>query len=743
MNLKNIFGSNKKEPQTEYFLAVEIHESLIKSVCWEIIDGEPEIVQLGSFEAWEDEESLINGVDASISEAVKNLNSQPRRVILGLPESWFDDKGIHPTKKALIKKLLDNLDLTAIGVVSTTQAITHYLKKKEGIPPTAILLEIFHSKIVVSVITLGKVEATEEVGVSGDVARDVEEGLTRMEFDRLPARFILTDGSTLEEEQQQLVSYPWQEKLPFIHMPKVEVLPIDFSIRAVALTGGTEAASLLGVAVKEDALETTPVEESNLTLPEEPTPTSLEKLGFTYEETNPPEEISETVKAVDAVESQSSQQPKISNLAQELDNQKEAEYAVSPEEVRQAGNRPKISFAPLAFVNNLKNKFSKPSRTGNKNNLRFLLIPLLLLIIVAGAFGFYFFLGSAQITVKITPKKLDQQFNIAIAEQAQPGTPTLIATKKTIPASDKETVNTTGEATVGDKAQGTVTIANRTIAPLVLKSGTIITVDNSKLAFVLQDSVTIASKSADPLTFQETYGKATNVKVTASKIGADSNISKDTTLTVDNYSKTIAYAVADSDFAGGTSKTVRAVAKSDQDKLITQAQDKIKQQTQDSLSNSDPNTATLALNDLQFTKKQFDHNVGEEASTVTLDMTGSLDVLVYSKADLFKLAQSQLQSQLPPGTVLTTEGTQINVNNPVKTDGSYKANVVVQANLMPDFDSNHWAGQIKGKSIAGAKNMLQTIEGFQSATARTSPPIPFISKNYLPLKNIEIQLVTQ
>ena len=50
MNLKNIFGSNKKEPPAEYFLAVEIHESLIKSVCWELLDGEPQVIGQGSFE---------------------------------------------------------------------------------------------------------------------------------------------------------------------------------------------------------------------------------------------------------------------------------------------------------------------------------------------------------------------------------------------------------------------------------------------------------------------------------------------------------------------------------------------------------------------------------------------------------------------------------------------------------------------------------------------------------------------
>lgn len=741
MNLKNIFGSNKKEPQAEYFLAVEIHESLIKSVCWEIIEGEPEIVQLGSFEAWEDEESLINGVDASITEAVKNLNIQPRRVILGLPESWFETNNIHPTKTSLIKRLLTTLDLNAIGVVSTTQAITHYLKKKEGIPPTAILLEIFHSKVVVSVIKLGKVEATEEVGVSGDVARDVEEGLTRMEFDRLPARFLLTDGSSLEEEQQQLVSYPWQEKLPFIHMPKVEVLPIDFSIKAVAMTGGTEAAGQLGVVIKEDAVTaSTPKEESNITLPEEQPSTTLEKLGFSYEETTPPTEITDTVESTDNVDIAEEDRPRISNLASELATEKEAQYAISEEEIHQNKSRPKFSLpTPAKILNNFKRKLPKVNGGGNK--IAVIGLITFILLIIGGVAGFYFFLGSADIIVKVTPQKLNQQFNISIAETAQPNTPTLIATKKTIPATDTETTDTTGEATVGDKSTGTITIANKTVAPLSVKAGTVITTDSGKLTFTIQDAVTVASASSD---FNgTTNGKATGVKVTATKIGADSNINKDSGFAVDNYSKTIVSAIAEADFSGGTSKTVRAVDKADQDKLLSLAQDKIKQQTQSTLGGSDPTTASLVLGELQFTKKQFDHAVGEEASTVTLNMEGSVDVLVYSKKDLFNLAQDQLKSQLPVGMSLTSDGTQITLDSPVQSGNTYTAKLIIQANLLPDFDKNQWAAQIKGKSITQAKDLLQRINGYASTTAITSPAIPLLSQKFLPLKNIDIQIVTQ
>ncbi len=284
MNLVNLFGNKTKSPEPEYFLAVEIHESLIKTALWEIQNAQPEVVSVGSYESWTDEESLINGVDASLEQATKVIKGQPRRVIFGLPDSWMDGLKIHSTKTKLITHLIKELGLEPIGMVAINQAIAHYLKKREGMPPTSILLEIYTSKIAVSYIYLGEVKATEEVAKSGDLAHDVEEGLTRIELENYPARFILTNGGALEEESQQITAYPWQERLPFKHLPKVEVLPVDFSVKAVALTGGTEAVQYLGMEIKDDQ---TAVEETNLLIPEE-SPATMEELGFSYEETSAP-----------------------------------------------------------------------------------------------------------------------------------------------------------------------------------------------------------------------------------------------------------------------------------------------------------------------------------------------------------------------------------------------------------------------------------------------------------------------
>jgi len=60
MNLKEILTNQKKTPEPEHFLALEIHESLIKTAVWKTTNNEPSIVSIGSFELWDSEESLVS-----------------------------------------------------------------------------------------------------------------------------------------------------------------------------------------------------------------------------------------------------------------------------------------------------------------------------------------------------------------------------------------------------------------------------------------------------------------------------------------------------------------------------------------------------------------------------------------------------------------------------------------------------------------------------------------------------------
>lgn len=721
MNLVNLFGNKSKTSEPDYFLAIEIHESLIKTALWEIVDGSPVVIKIGSFESWADEDSLINGVDASLEQAVRTIKSEPRRVIFGLPDSWIaSGNKIHPTKTKLISRLVKELGLQPIGMVPINSAIAHFMKKLEGIPPTAILLEIYMTKVVVSIIEKGEITSSEDAARSDDLAQDVEEGLTVIGKEKLPSRFILTNGGSLEDEEQRITSHPWQERnLPFQHMPKVEVLPVDFSIRAVAMTGGIAAVLHLNDDVTIDNQEdnTPSQEETNILVPDQ-SPTSISELGFSYEEAEPP-------LSLEKAEPESIPEPEYEF--------REPEYSTSPEEplvIEKKSSKPFFSF-PLF------SKIKLPSLKGKKIPwIYFLSLPLILIL----GFVLYLYTGQATISIYFKPQKITDQFTISIAESSVSGTSTLISTKKTVTGSAKEQIPTTGDATVGDKAAGTITIANKSVAPIVLKSGDVIVSENGKYTYLISDAVTVASKSADPLTFQETYGKATDVKVTASKIGADYNLPKNSTFSVNNFSRNVAYAVADTDFSGGTSRAVRAVSKSDQEKLLQIGGEKIKTQIESTTQVQTPGFRSLTLSDFTFTTKKFDKNVGEEANVLNLDLEGSIDTLVYSEDDLYKLVAEKISPKIPTGSEIFQGNTAIKLEVPVKKDNHYEVKVNVETSLFPKIDEEKIAGFIKMKRLTDIRPFFNTIQGFDHLTVRVSPKIPLFTK-IIPLKNIKFELV--
>ena len=579
-------------------------------------------------------------------------------------------------------------------------------------------MEIYVTKVVVSIIEKGEITASEETARSDDLAQDVEEGLTVISKDTLPSRFILTNGGALEEEEQRITSHPWQERLPFQHMPKVEVLPVDFSIRAIALTGGSEAVQYLTGEIREEPREESlPQEETNIYVPEE-SPASISELGFSYEEAEAPTSVEKAAP-----------EPYIEPIV----NSEEPEYAISQDEPTLV-TKPAPKFA-LSIPSIPKFKF--PKFKGQKIPWLYLLI---LPVLIGIGYLVYLFTGQTMISIYFKPQKISSQFVISIAESSVSGTPTLISMKKTVTGSAKEQIATTGDATVGDKATGTITIANKSIAPIILKAGASIVSENGKYSYSLVEAVTVASKSADPLTFQETYGKAVGVKVNAVKIGADYNLPKNSTFSVDSYSKSVAYAVADVDFAGGTSRAVRAVSKADQDKLLLVATDKIKAQIQASTQVQTPGYKSLALSEFAFTKKTFDKNVGEEATVLNLDLEGSVDTLVYSEDTLYQLTATQLAPQIPGGSEIFQGNTSINLETPVKKDGYYEAKVNVETSLFPKIDEAKYTSFVKGKTATSIRPMFSTIQGFDHLTIRISPKIPVFT-NIIPLKNIKFELV--
>lgn len=703
MRLNDLFTPKPKENSSKYFLGLEINESLIKTALWQVENETSSVVSLGSFEMWDSEETLINGVDSSLTEAVRGLDQKPDEVILGLPNSWLVEGGtkIHQSKKVIINKVIKELGLKPIGMVNIADAIIAYLKVQEGVPPTAILLEIYNLKVVVSLINIGQTVASEDVVRSDDLARDVEEGLARLDVDKLPARFILTDGSNMENEVQQITSYPWTEKLSFLHLPKVQALPIDFSIKAIALAGGTEAAKSLGLEIAQ------------------PTPKNdLETVGFSLESDVVEPVFEKTEETEETVEEPISE-PELEPKPKLKVSFKLPHFTLPP-----FPKLPTVKIPRLAY-------------------LLFLLIPLILIPLVL---TFYqLFVVKYDLLLVMDPKRVSKSIDITVAETQKPDSPTLVAQKKNLSASASESAPTTGEVTVGDKAVGRVTIYNYSLAPLSLKSGTKIYFNN--LAYTLGSASVAASSSstlADNGDRITSPGKVT-IDASAGKIGAEYNLDKGVQFSVDNFPKSNVIANSDTPFTGGSSRTVKAVSKSDQDKLLNSVSQKIKQQIEDQLRQDNDDLRILPANDLKFSTKNYSANLNEEATTFSLDLAASQDVLVYSYTGLLQLVQSEALKGEEAGFAPVSSQTSLGIGEMKKNpDGSFTTSVKVDLELIPVFNSGDYAKLLTLKTRSGARSKLENLNNFVDIKYTSKPKIPLFN-NLLPALpgNIRISVTTK
>ncbi|MBU1085198.1 hypothetical protein KKB06_02515, partial [Patescibacteria group bacterium] len=494
MELKNLLTKlkNKEEP-LEQFFALEISDDIVKSAVWTVDDGHTKVVKIGSLNSWDgkSDEKLLNAVDQSITDASKNLEKEPSGVIFGLPETWIEAEGIVAGKKSILKKVCQELELKPLGFVVTDTAVIKYLKIEEGTPPSAIFLRLSDSELNLSLVKLGKIIGVELVGRSGDLGPDVEEGLSRFDkIDTLPSRMILYNGKKdFEEDKQQLMSYDWEEKLPFIHFPKVESLPQDASIKAIALAGGSEVAKSLGFNIKF----------------QEKSEPSAASLGFSSKD------IAQKITMLEP-------QPKVESVI----------------------TKPKLSIA--SYIPKLTNTFSnlffkfkgliKPKKTPKT----FTIIISIFIALFIGLFLAYWYIPKATVTIYIEPKTIDENLTLTIDSN----TNTLDPEKGIIPGESvdisvegSKSIPTTGTSLIGDPAQGDITIYNKTDDSKTFTAGSVL-IGTDNLSFTLDEDITIASSSASSEGI--TFGKTT-AKITASSIGPEGNLSANTNMSFKQFSE--------------------------------------------------------------------------------------------------------------------------------------------------------------------------------------------------------------
>ena len=287
---------------------------------------------------------------------------------------------------------------------------------------------------------------------------------------------------------------------------------------------------------------------------------------------------------------------------------------------------------------------------------------------------------------------------------------------------------------IGDKAQGKVQLLNKTTAEKTFAAGTVLT--TGELTFTLDSDVTVASasvsESSDAQT--KTFGKVESA-VTASEIGADSNIAKDTKLTVATFDTSSYEATVVDTFTGGSSREVRVVSQKDQTDLQTELLKELAAQAEQSFAQDAPaGSYTVGTGESTTLDENYDAKVGDEANNMTLALTASFAGIQYAAADLKPLAAAVLADQIPAGYQLAEQDPDIlsTPTSEASTSSQVKLDAEVTAKAVPQISAEQLAAQISGQQASEAIKQLEDRPEIVSAAISFQPSWLGALFNWLP-----------
>lgn len=685
MGLPPVFKTKSSVPTS--FITLLVSDSNVQAALWRSNAKGVEILSKSAVHEYADDKQAVVKADQALQDLGKQ-SEQVNDVVFGLPPTWADEKGVVAAKRPLLKKITEGLSLNAVGFVMTSEAISKHLII-ENPRLSMLLLEFSQHELYLSFIDQGKLVSTKYVGRSGEIIADMTEALARLnahqeEDIKLPAKMMIVsldlDSADLKEQQQLLLNHDWVNSHPFTHPPTVELLDKKIILEAVIKQGGSFA---VGKSTPQPKVTRKPPQKDEVLAVEvEPQKTQATSYGIPVKLDNIEQKIKSELKSPDEV-----------NLPPSVKSKKKSKIKMKLNHWFKEHR----SFAVGGFV-----------------------AGLLALVVITGA---WLTMGvKAVVELSVTTELISRETTITLS--SKPGSTDideLILAAHTVEekVSAKKTKETTGAKVVGDKATGKITLYNKTDGEKIFDQGTEIT--KGALVFTLDEEVKVASAS-DQGDSKE-YGKV-DTTVTAADIGADYNLAKEAELQVASFDSGTYSAVAVEAFSGGSSREVRVVSADDQAQLIEELRQKLLTEAEDEIRKGlDEGEYIAAASILKVDQQELDAEVGDEIGAVTLDLSITVQALVYKTEDLKPLAQKVLETDIPDGYTLANSEPQIMSAPDQESSKSGEVHLLVNitSEAKPDLNFDDLKAAILGKRIAEAKQTLTAQDGIESVEINLIP----------------------
>lgn len=634
-------------------------------------------------------ENMSEDIDSVLTVFETTYKILPTETIFFVYSHFIEAQTKQIKKKYLekIKHVVKDLELKPLGFIECFEAVNTYLEKRDGLPLSAVLVEMDQKHIGLFVFKGGKNIFSKIIVRSHDIVEDLNNGIQHFAGEiLLPARIILYDSEDAAKVSGHIINHRWSEEL-FVQLPRVEILKEDEVLEAL---GG-----VFEEQIRTNMSGQTPTEKN---LPEdEPTEAEpVEKnevMGFTIGE--------------EQIEGSPTEEPETN-----------AEEAVQ--------KTPKKRLQLSKFLSKMKIPLVLP------------IVGFIFVCLLAG--GLYlneYFLHNAQLTLYFPSNKIEKDLPVsATIGSFADLLPVSISTRS---ADFNSSKTATGKKDVGDKAKGEVTMINLDDHEKLFTKGT--TIETSGIKFVLDSDVKVASASM-ATDFSKQPGKA-KVTVTAAVLGTEGNISKGQRFKVEDLSDILYLATNENNFSGGTKKTVQVVSKKDQDDLkadiMKKAQSDADGNKRMGLENSDKvldDLTQVTLDSVKYSKQ-----VGDEASSVDIKARAMTTTYYFKDSDVKEYIQTTLSKDLQSGFTLQKENIQYSVDKISKKNGTISGVLKAQASSVKEPPKVAMEKAVQGKRVTSLDGIVKNQLGADTYKLDNREVLPVLN-GFLPFfeKNIKLKI---
>ncbi|MFZ1721142.1 MAG: hypothetical protein WAU07_01430 [Microgenomates group bacterium] len=740
-------------------LCVILSEKQIQSFLVSFGEDGVEIIEQSRAISYSDTKLVARKVDETLQE-LGEASENVDQVIFGIEHAWIANGDILPEKQKIVTLITDELSLKPQGFVDSLESL---LQKQLFVSPrfSEILIEVNDTSLSIAVMIHGDLRGIESIGRSSSFVEDVAEGFARfaatLEPDGvyLPTKIVLTSLDIPEIElrkfQQDLLEVDWAEKSRFLQTPVIDVLARAISAQSIAEEAGKGVAIAMNIPLEVGSMPT--VSDQSQKIDSDLSKSDNVPDDFDFQSVMPKEIETEPIVAPEIPNSETAQPTAELSEARSfgvpITSKQLAEIELKSEQLKNDrtlvtddddGKESKFSKVVVSlkqFLPRFKRttKPSFPSKSLSvKKYIAIGVVSGIFAVLVVAFFGLQF-MTTAIVSIIPKEKVISKILTLTLDESvSSPDVKSLTipAERESLTLSDEGTAPSTGTSLVGDPSKGEIEIVNKTEANKIFAKGT--EVSTGDLVFTLDEEVEVPTSKVEEDEDESgkviTFGKIT-VSVTASEIGSQGNIESGTELKVEDFDSSTYSARSATAFSGGEEREVKVVSEKDRTDIQKALRASLLEKANEEFEKKGTNgTRFLPVQNVTVVTAEYNREVGDEASELTLKLEVTAEAISYKNSDLQHITQEILQGEVPVGYALSSSEPEIMSQPKDSSDqkvASDEAQYVIEGNVstdaIPQFETQELASQIAGKSLTDATEHVQKLETVTSVDIKLKPAI--------------------